>query len=173
MRFDTNGFIRDVTLAYQEEIRQVLTQLYAEVVKSAPTGDIASSVMMKMEQEGLEIIGQVFPEHWTAIMHEWGSGSLMDVANPDLADYKQSIYWNPARPDHYIRGRPKGSYLGIDDRVHTTKGTLEGVNLEHRFKPIEPKHFVRKAVDTIRPIFLQKMEEVLVKFPVERYVIDT
>ncbi len=171
MRFDTNGFIRDLTIAYREAIRDVLTQLYAEVVKSSPTSDIASSVMMGMEEVSKEIIGEVYPEYWRAIMHEWGSGSLMDTANPDLEDYKQSVFWNPARPDHAIRGRPAGTYLGIDGRWHTTKGTMEGVNLEHRFKPIKPTHFVRNAVETIRPIFVKKMEEVLAKFPIERYVV--
>jgi len=172
MRFNTQGFIRDITLAFKTEVREVLVRLYAEIVKNSPTPEIASSVTMHVEDLGKGIIGQAFPDHWTAIMHEWGSGSLIDPNNPDLAEYKSSEYWNPARPDHYIRGRPAGSYVGIDDKTHYSRGTREGQILEDMyFRPIPPKHFVKRAVETIEPIFYQRLEEVLVKFPIERYVV--
>lgn len=172
MRFDTEGFIRDITLAFKAEVREVLVRLYAEIVKNSPTSEIVSSVIMEVEDLGKEIIARAFPNHWTAIMHEWGSGSLLDPNNPDLAEYKASEYWNPARSDHYIRGRPKGYYKGIDDQIHYSGGAQEGEVLEGiHYRPIPPKHFVKRAVETIEPIFYQRLEEVLAKFPIERYVV--
>lgn len=80
-----------------------------------------------------------------AVMDEWGKGSKMDPNNPALDEYKRSGLWNPARHDHAIRGRPKGTYKDIFGRTQYSSGIREGVNLEHRYEPQQPSHALQTA----------------------------
>lgn len=68
-----------------------------------------------------------------AFIQEYGSGlSIDDSSNPDYPDYRHGDYWNPARKDKTIVGRPAGTYIlpnwktGMYTEKYTSKGKMEG-----------------------------------------------
>jgi len=94
-----------------------------------------------------------------ALLDEHGKGSLMDPDNLALAEYRNSPYWNPARRDLAIRGRPAGAYTDMMGRRRVSSGKMKGINLEkialqrtprgdidpNDFLPQYPSHAVKIA----------------------------
>jgi hypothetical protein len=74
-----------------------------------------------------------------ALLDEWGKGSLMDPENPALNEYRNSPYWNPARRDLAIRGRPPGAYTDMFGRHRVSSGRAKGYNLEQMVLRKTPK----------------------------------
>lgn len=84
---------------------------------------------------------------WAA-MDSWGTGSLMDTANPALPDYMRSELWNPARTGTTIVTRPSGTWLDIFGETHHKGGNHPGgYDLERagKVQPIPPSHALETA----------------------------
>jgi len=130
------------------------------------------------------ISAQVIGGPW-ATMDSAGRGSLMDTSNPALADYINSQYWNPARHDLVIRGRPKGTYIDIFGKTRRSSGALEGRDLEtnpphsgrfatDEFDPWEPSHAFTAATAWLRHTIIQKMmKDAIRAFPFHKYIVVT
>jgi hypothetical protein len=111
-----------------------------------------------------KVIVDIFPEGaeaWQAWLEEFGKGSLMadESENPYIGEYKRSQYWNPLRGDDpTIVGREEGEYIGIDGRMHTSTGSMAGLDLEQYaartgnedYMPSPPTFFIRDAVQSNR-----------------------
>jgi len=103
------------------------------------------------------LTGSIYSEGMYALLYEFGSGSKMldEDENPSLEDYKNSDYYNKARKDldtNKIVGRKKGSYLGLDGKVHYSSGTLEGIVLEgstiggKKYEAIKPYRYIHDTI---------------------------
>ena len=119
------------------------------------------------------ITGEVIGGAW-ATMDEWGTGSLMDTANPALQQYQSSNLWNPDRHDLAIRTR-KGPYTDIFG--NTQKGSkVGGINLEGRdgFSPQPPSHAMKTAMRWMRIGTIQKiLLDAIATFPFHQFIIAT
>lgn len=79
-----------------------------------------------------------------ATMDEWGTGSLMDTSNPNLAAYRSSDMWNPHRKDTKIRTRAKGEYTNIFGEQQISRSTNPGIDLERSAEALRAKGRVPK-----------------------------
>jgi hypothetical protein len=137
-----------------------------------------------IEEAAGVIAGEVIGGPW-AIMDTYGRGSRMDASNPALEEYRQSEYWNPARPDLYIRGRPKGTYVDIFGRQRESKGNMEGVNLEEldakmparfkgNFEPWPPSKAFQVATQVMENgRFRETIQQAVDSFPWGDFIIAT
>lgn len=118
-----------------------------------------------------EIVGNM-----DTIMSEWGTGSLMDTSNPDLAAYQaDSDRWNPERVGNRVYGRKKGdTYINIYGKKVTSTGLYEGVDMEAEnfYIPTPPSNAVRNATRWMKNGRLQEIiQSVLATFPYHKYII--
>lgn len=93
-----------------------------------------------------QVLGQFRVKGQKAWICEFGSGSSMQTADNFFAKYRNSKYWNPLRRGKNIVGRPAGSWIDLDDKEHTTKGTKAGQDMENIFKPKQPRNVIRRII---------------------------
>jgi hypothetical protein len=166
-------------------MRQKVEELAKLVVASAQVEardtDVANSIAEQViwhRATGM-IEGTVGASHWKAWIQEYGKGSLMDRSNPNLNEYIESIYWNEARyptPGAPIVGRPEGSYIGLDDQIHYSRGHMQGKNLEYRVPGIEPSpplHFMRNALLSNKNLIEDQLQAALDNFDWGRFLVVT
>jgi len=173
IKFDSQSCI----LALRQELMFSMKQLQQELLNEAkqrmntPEGresltdgditDIANVI-------SVSIVGGA----WAA-MDEHGTGSLMDVNNPALADYKNSDLWNPARRDNKIRTRPAGTYTNIFGETRTGRGS-GGYDLEAAGKvtPTPPSHAIENALRWMKNGRMQRLiKETIAMFNFGRFII--
>jgi hypothetical protein len=187
--FNGNGAYDEMGKVFEEVINDLCQTILANAQANlgGQYEEVATTLraqLVRLAQTGM-VEGQVGSDHWEAWIAEWGSGSEMDTSNPDLAAYMASEYWNPVRDGFAITGRPKGPYLGLDNRMHDTHtGKLAGVNLEElsrsdsefqawmarvglppdAFQPKPPLHFMREALEANRNLIMDQLNAVIETF---------
>ncbi|GMA50130.1 hypothetical protein GCM10025857_14870 [Alicyclobacillus contaminans] len=187
LSFDSQGAFE----AFSQALEAVVKDLADTVLENARANlggdypEVSASLqasLTSLAQSGL-IDGQIGSDHWEAWLAEWGSGSLMDRTNPDLAQYMGSELWNPVRDGFDITGRPEGPYLGLDGALHESSGKLAGISLEDlvehdpafrewadthvgpgAFQPKPPLHFIRDALESNRALIIDQLNGVLETF---------
>lgn len=109
-----------------------------------------------------------------AIMDEFGSGSLMDLDNPALDDYKSSPMWNPARHDNKIRSRPDASgQVDIFGNPVNGRGKggfdLEGAGIA---TPTPPSHAMKTTMRWMQNgRFRERIKQTIQGFPFHSFII--
>jgi hypothetical protein len=118
------------------------------------------------------IVASIVGGAWAA-MDEMGTGSLMDLDNPALAEYKKSPAWNPARQDNKIRSRPNAPGQ-VDIFGNPINGQGKGgYDLEAAGKvtPQPPSHAMETAMRWMRNgRFRSKIQEVVKTFPFGKFI---
>lgn len=186
LRFNREGFRRDLIFAYQQAVQDFTAKLAmeAEAAKPAPPfPGIPSIIILKRDAEviGWHIVGQVMAVGGWAVASEFGTGSLMEtnsLNNPALSRYIASELWNPARPrtpGAPIVGRPRGRYKDLFGRDKYTRGTAAGRNLENRnrYKPIKGTAWFRAIFKLNQVRFKRHCIETLKRFPMHKYIISS
>ncbi len=119
------------------------------------------------------IVAAIVGDAWT-VMDEWGIGSLMDVNNPVLEDYRRSAMWNPARRDLKIRSRPDTpGQIDIFGRTVRGKGK-GGFDLEKagKVKPRAPSHAIKNAARWMQNgRFAERIRKEIRSFPFHKFFI--
>jgi hypothetical protein len=112
-----------------------------------------------------------------AVMDEMGKGSLMDMENPALDEYRNSDLWNPARYDTTIRSRERGSYVNIFGEMVYSNSNVGGINLEQKggkFAPQPPSHAMQTAARWMMNGRIQTIwREAMQAFPWGNYIVVT
>ncbi len=167
VRFDYNGCIIALRLSIMKALKQMQKE-YMEQAKSEGMGSHARGELAEGEFEFISsaIAITVIGGPWV-VMNEFGTGSLLDLSNPALADYIRSDLFNPIRRIAmggigFARvGRAKGTYVDIFGKTVKTSGKLAGVNLEWLAEKGKlPKSFLptppRKSLETAARWMAQK-----------------
>ena len=123
--------------------------------------DADGEALIDFEVEDAEalVVATIFAEGQKAWTLEFGKGSKMEKStsdNPFLEEYLNGNvggydgvpFFNPERLSRglAILGRPKGTYLDLDSRVHRSSGSMEGWNLEEA-----SGNFPRLDINAFRP----------------------
>ncbi len=142
--------------------------------------------MYAVEQGTDTIVSYVGNYHWEAFLTNYGTGSLMDLDNPWLEEYKASGYYNSER-DNYggaVLSRPKGEYkipnfpVGIGDKTRRGGGQVNSdgspKNLEQefgtngvafqKFKPEYPQNWLENGMDKFGIMFEDAINDALDSF---------
>jgi hypothetical protein len=118
------------------------------------------------------IVASIVGGAWAA-MDEMGTGSLMDLDNPALAEYKKSPAWNTARQDNKIRSRPNAPGQ-VDIFGNPINGQGKGgYDLEAAGKvtPTPPSHAIETAMRWMKNGRMQaKIQEVVRNFPFGKFI---
>jgi hypothetical protein len=148
--------------------------LWDQVNQLAPPEVRRDMIEKEVIKMGGQVVGTVAAGGMMALVTEWGSGSLADTSNPAWDEYVRSEYWNPARDParHTIRGRPKGEYKNLDDAIRYSTGNWEGINLEWKYPPIPPQHWMQGILDRSRPYILERLAQAVQMFPFHKYIHD-
>ena len=172
LRIDSQRIIEDLTLAYTAEIEVLTDWLWSQVQSKAPPQVDRSRINKEVKVIAGKIISEVSAGGLQALITEWGSGSLADTSNPAWDEYTHSEYWNPARDPgrHTIRGRPAGEYKDLDGETHYSSGRWEGRNLEWKYPPQEPLHWMQEITDLSKPYIMERLVHVVQGFPFHKYI---
>ncbi len=144
------------------------TQIHSKAPPEVNRGMIHKEVMTMAGQ----VVGVVSVAGIGALTTEWGSGSLADTSNPAWGEYTHSRYWNPARDPgkHTIRGRPEGEYVDLDNESRHSSGKKVGINLEWKYPPEEPQHWMQEIVVLSRPYIIERLMQAVKAFPYHKYI---
>lgn len=123
-----------------------------------------------------EICLNVFGIGQRALIAEYGSGSKMDRDNPSLAQYLSDPIFNQERikQNMAILTRPKdSSYYDLDGVLYVRKPPKNEINLENvnpKYKPVEAKHLIAKAIEQRLNYILRALQDVLISLPFEKMI---
>ncbi len=172
IRIDAEGMQLGLMEALFLECEALTNWIWAQVRGKAPPEVDRDVIFQEVVTMGGYVYGTVEAHGMMALTTEWGSGSLADTSNPAWNAYVQSQYWNPARDPgrHTIRGRPEGEYVNLDGETHHSSGRWEGRNLEWKYPPVEPQHWMREIVVLSRPYVLKRLALAVKAFPFHKYI---
>lgn len=80
-----------------------------------------------------------------SILESYGTGSKMDITNPYLDEYMESIYWNPDRRRFAISGRRAGAYVNIFGETVVSSGKYRGKEIEDIVPAVAPSFAIQNA----------------------------
>lgn len=180
IKFDTPKMLIDL----KKSLILTLTQLQHEVLSDAEnrmlTPEGRADITTGEIKEVAGIISAIIIEGPWAVLDEFGKGSTMDTQNKFLDQYRNSPFWNPARSDLAIRGRPAGSYKNIFGETKISSGRMAGLDLERYadatgnpdYMPRPPSHALQTAMRWMANGRFQKaIASTLEVFPWGRYLI--
>lgn len=172
LKIDSEAMAKGLQLALLAECETLTDWLWSQVQSKAPPEVRRDMIHKEVKAMAGYVMGTVSAGGMMALVTEWGSGSLADASNPAWDEYTRSKYWNPARDPgkHTIRGRPEGEYVDLDGQTHYSTGKWEGRNLEWKYPPIEPQHWMREIVTLSRPYILERLRQLVKTFPYHKYI---
>ncbi|HKM01834.1 MAG TPA: hypothetical protein VJ083_07275 [Sedimentibacter sp.] len=147
LKFDEQKFFN---LLVKEIIK--FSQHIAKQFQDEALNGLSEKAKDSSKVEHTEIIGSFISTKimfWgNALLESYGKGSFMQTANPELEEYKNSIYWNPLRSGNEIVGRPQGSYIDFFGNEAYSTGKMAGKNLERvspLYAPQRPTYLIQDA----------------------------
>lgn len=172
LQIDAEGIKTGLMEALYAECETLTNWLWMQVQGEAPPEVDRSQVYQNVVVTGTEVLGTIIAGGMGALITEWGSGSLADTSNPAWGGYTHSQYWNPLRDPgkHTIRGRPAGTYVDLDNETHVSSGKMAGKNVEWRYSPHEPEHWMRGIVALSRPYIFERLSDMVRMFPFYKYI---
>jgi hypothetical protein len=172
IRIDSQAMAKGLQTMLLVECEALTDWLWSQVQGKAPPEVRRDMIHKEVKAMAGYVMGTVSAGGMMALVTEWGSGSLADTSNPAWDEYTRSKYWNPSRDPgkHTIRGRPEGEYVDLDGETHYSSGRWEGRNLEWKYPPIEPQHWMREIVTLSRPYIYKRLALAAKTFPFHRYI---
>lgn len=184
LKFDYNKALNDYLNYFYEELKFALQNWEQEVKNNIMSDFIKKhgnpSVDSYVKFTEKAIIG--FLEANPAVLADaYGTGSLMNIEdNPGYQEYRNSQYWNPARKNKNIVGRPEGNYVDIFGNKKYSWGTREGENLEYdrrntgyQIEPIPPSNSIKNADNWLFNTYLPiAFRNAMQKMKFSKYIIE-
>jgi len=172
LKIDSQAMYKGLQTALLVECETLTNWIWSQVQGQAPPEVDRDVIFQEVTAVGGYVYGTVEAHGMMALVTEWGSGSLADTSNPAWNEYVASQYWNPARDPgkHTIRGRPEGEYKDLDNETHHSSGKHEGINLEWKYPPMEPQHWMRGLVERSRPYIMERLAQMVQAFPFHKYI---
>lgn len=170
---DLRDDIKDILLNYMTKHGyRIVSEWHKDFMTEGNAQLKIESIQTKRGVRGLYVAwGQ------KAWIMEHGKGSKMDdeSANPDLASYKHSKYWNTEREGTEIRSRHRSvngqgwGYLDLDNNKHrgSGMGMPHGINVEEqggRFhgavEPLPARHVIKEEITKDNAIDKAMLDEI-------------
>lgn len=172
IRIDSQAMAKGLQTMLLVECEALTDWLWSQVQSKAPPEVRRDMIHKEVMVIAGQVVGIVSASGIGALTTEWGSGSLADTSNPAWDEYTRSKYWNPSRDPgkHTIRGRPEGEYVDLDGETHYSSGKWEGRNLEWKYPPIKPQHWMREIVALSKPYILERLRQAVKAFPFHKYI---
>lgn len=135
--FDYDGCYRALIENLSEIADNIMMQFYSDALIGLDAKGKEDSERIKAVWDETE--KKIHAEckfYADAIMESFGTGSLSDTSASSYWDEYRAMrdwkpaYFNPVRPGTEITGRPRGSYRDIYNRLHHTRGSMTGKNIE-------------------------------------------
>lgn len=184
LKFDYNKVLNDYLNYFYEELefalqnweQEVKNNIMSDFIKKHGNPSVDSYVKFTKKA----IIGYL--EANPAVLADaYGTGSLMNIEdNPGFQEYRNSQYWNPARKNKNIVGRPEGNYVDIFGNKKYSWGTREGENLEYdrrntgyQIEPIPPSNSIKNADNWLFNTYLPvAFRNAMQKMKFSKYIIE-
>lgn len=172
LKIDSEGMEKALMAALYAECEILTDWLWGQVQMKAPPEARRDMMQKEVFVLGGYVYGRVSAGGIGALTTEWGSGSLADTSNPAWNEYVNSRYWNPLRDPgkHTIRGRPEGEYVDLDNETRYSTGKKAGINLEWKYPPESPQHWMREIVALSRPQILERLADTVRLFPFRKFI---
>lgn len=186
LKFDADAMYADLVEHLMSVMDSINQQFFKEAVSALSAegkqdSDIEKSVLENapdfIESEGNKFIVSRCKFYAEALMDSFGMGSKADTSDKSYwEDYKATAsghpaYFNPVRTGTEIVGRPRGSYIDIYGKKHSTWGNMAGKSLEDVFKEKikSPSYSIQRAENWYMKDGYQKriegrIEEEIVEF---------
>lgn len=184
LRFDMNGLTNEILNKLEEQLEYAFINWENEVLSKVSHPFYGKSGREKvdhfLQRERKAIVGYLQANAYV-LADSYGTGSLMLDNNPGLAAYRSSDSWNPARSGKTIVGRKSGNYTDVFGRKRSSKGTLEGQNLENRsfgtdyhIAPTHPSYAVQMAEQWLYKTYLPNAYKLAVQnINFSKYLIES
>lgn len=119
--------------------------------------------------KGIEFVNARIRAYVFAVLDSFGIGTGMDTSSRYLEDYRNSEYWNPARNEKTIVGRPKGQYTDIfgDDDAYSP-GHYEGKPIPRSYN-LPASHAIQSVEDWLIKNGETRVERHLKQF-IDQYI---
>lgn len=187
IKFSSEAMLDALYGVFESGLEYFASVLIAEMTVRADYSSINQSFVTEwiVKEKGTEMAIAVGNSHWGAFLANYGTGSKMSTENPLFLEYAkgktatgEQIDINPHRVAQRwaIVGRPKGKYRtpnwkdghGVIPR--TSKGTMEGKNLEHMVKPQSPTHFLERTFEAKSQEFYDFIMGEIERFPFHYFI---
>lgn len=187
LKFDYNTFSNAFLGRFQINLEQVVLDMWEQDVLKETNRNkavyqdqnigtpLATAYAKRRSQE----VVAYFEANPTVLASAFGTGSHMDIINnPAFGDYWKSSVINPARTSKTIVGRPKGRYTDAFGNKKSSKGTLEGQNIEglkYRDKdtgeevtiePMDPDVMIQKMI-LLADTYLENYINIAIELTIE------
>lgn len=174
LTMDVDALAKAIKATILAETEELTDWIWTQVESEAPAEVDRAMMGREVLFIGNQIVGQVWAGGMQALITEWGSGSKADTSNPAWGDYIRSEYWNPLRDPgkHTIRGRAEGEYKDLDNQTRHSSGGMAGRNLEWKFPPMEPQHWMRQIMTLSLPTIIERYTQCIQQFPMHLYIYD-
>lgn len=140
LRLDRGKLAGNLREAFVRCADGLAEQYFADIQAGMRTEAGRNDLTLEREEVG-GVIRRMVVGRADAIMDSYGTGSLMDKANPALEQYMDSVLFNDLRgvnPGLPIMGREAGEYTDIYGERRVSSGRMAGRNLERNLNPMEP-----------------------------------
>lgn len=164
LKFDSARLYADLVKHLMQVMDSINQQFFREAtsalsLEGKSDSDIEKSVLANepdfISSEGNKFIVARCKFYAEAIMDSFGMGSKADTSEDSYwEDYRATAnqspaYFNPLRTGTEIVGRPRGSYIDIYGKKHSTWGNMAGQSLEEIYKDKikSPSYSIQRAED--------------------------
>lgn len=165
LRLDINGLINEILNKLETELRWAFEAWETEVYQKLKTPEFADNaeVEAKLHRESNTIIAYL-KANPVAIADSYGTGSLMLDNIPGFQEYRNDKNrWNSARTGKTIVGRPKGEYTDIFGNKRSSRGSMEGLDVEglelwngDKIEPVSPSYALQDAEKFLYATYLPR-----------------
>lgn len=164
LRLDIKGLTNEILNKLEDELNWAFEAWETEVYSKMKTAEFADNAEVEAElhKESNRIIAYLKANTYV-IADSYGTGSLMLDNIPGFQEYRNSDRWNPARTGKAIVGRPKGEYTDIFGNKRSSRGSMEGLDVEglelwngDKIEPVSPSYALQDAEKFLYATYLPR-----------------
>lgn len=165
LKLDINGLTNEILNKLEIELRWAFEAWETEVYQKLKTPEFADNadVEAELHRESNTIIAYL-KANPVVIADSYGTGSLMLDNIPGFQEYRNDKNrWNSVRTGKTIVGRPKGEYTDIFGNKRSSRGSMEGLDVEglelwngDKIEPVSPSYALQDAEKFLYATYLPR-----------------